>query len=212
MAIRTDFTAGEVLAAADLNDTFGAKANLASPTFTGTPAAPTAAAGTNTTQLATTAFARAASGLVRVATESFTSASTLNVNGCFTSTYNNYRILLKCNTTASIRYRLAGTDNSASSYYNQFLQGSVSTASAGRATDTSVSVLSGFGFVAIDLYDISVASNTYHTILRVQSATVAEPIMTAWAGTHDVATAYDGFSIIGSSMTGTVRVYGYQNS
>lgn len=33
-----------------------AKANLASPTFTGTPAAPTAAADTNTTQLATTAF------------------------------------------------------------------------------------------------------------------------------------------------------------
>lgn len=33
-----------------------AKAPLASPTFTGTPAAPTAAADTNTTQLATTAF------------------------------------------------------------------------------------------------------------------------------------------------------------
>lgn len=32
------------------------KANLASPTFTGTPAAPTAAQGTNTTQIATTAF------------------------------------------------------------------------------------------------------------------------------------------------------------
>lgn len=32
------------------------KANLASPTFTGTPAAPTAAAGTNTTQIATCAF------------------------------------------------------------------------------------------------------------------------------------------------------------
>ena len=32
------------------------KANLASPTFTGTPKAPTAATGTNTTQLATTAF------------------------------------------------------------------------------------------------------------------------------------------------------------
>ena len=35
---------------------FNAKAPLASPTFTGTPAAPTATAGTNTTQLATTAF------------------------------------------------------------------------------------------------------------------------------------------------------------
>jgi hypothetical protein len=32
------------------------KADLASPTFTGTPAAPTASSGTNTTQLATTAF------------------------------------------------------------------------------------------------------------------------------------------------------------
>jgi hypothetical protein len=31
-------------------------ARLASPTFTGTPAAPTASSGTNTTQLATTAF------------------------------------------------------------------------------------------------------------------------------------------------------------
>lgn len=36
------------------------KANLASPTFTGTPAAPTAAAGTNTTQIATTAFVQTA--------------------------------------------------------------------------------------------------------------------------------------------------------
>jgi hypothetical protein len=37
-------------------DALALKANLASPTFTGTPAAPTAANNTNTTQLATTAF------------------------------------------------------------------------------------------------------------------------------------------------------------
>ena len=36
------------------------KANVASPTFTGTPAAPTASAGTNTTQIATTAFVNTA--------------------------------------------------------------------------------------------------------------------------------------------------------
>jgi hypothetical protein len=36
------------------------KADLASPTFTGTPAAPTATAGSNTTQIATTAFVTAA--------------------------------------------------------------------------------------------------------------------------------------------------------
>lgn len=36
------------------------KANIASPTFTGTPKAPTATAGTNTTQIATTAFVKTA--------------------------------------------------------------------------------------------------------------------------------------------------------
>lgn len=36
------------------------KANIASPTFTGTPAAPTAAVSTSTTQIATTAYVMAA--------------------------------------------------------------------------------------------------------------------------------------------------------
>jgi microcystin-dependent protein len=40
------------------------KADKASPTFTGTPAAPTASSGTSTTQLATTAFAMGAAALV----------------------------------------------------------------------------------------------------------------------------------------------------
>lgn len=40
----------------DLSASLGLKANLASPTFTGTPAAPTAGVGTNDTQIATTAF------------------------------------------------------------------------------------------------------------------------------------------------------------
>ena len=43
-----------------LNSSISAKAALASPTFTGTPKAPTAAAGTNTTQIATTAFVQSA--------------------------------------------------------------------------------------------------------------------------------------------------------
>lgn len=40
-----------------------AKADLASPTFTGTPAAPTAAQGTNTTQVATTAYVQSEIGV-----------------------------------------------------------------------------------------------------------------------------------------------------
>jgi hypothetical protein len=51
---------GTLSAQTDLDTALGLKAPLASPTFTGTPAAPTAAPGTNTTQLATTAFVAAA--------------------------------------------------------------------------------------------------------------------------------------------------------
>lgn len=50
--IDTEFTA--------ISNAIASKADSNSPTFTGTPAAPTAVAGTNTTQLATTAFATAA--------------------------------------------------------------------------------------------------------------------------------------------------------
>ncbi len=44
----------------DIATAIATKADLLSPTFTGTPLAPTATAGTNTTQLATTAFVQAA--------------------------------------------------------------------------------------------------------------------------------------------------------
>ena len=44
----------------NISTAIATKADLASPTFTGTPLAPTASAGTNNTQLATTAYADAA--------------------------------------------------------------------------------------------------------------------------------------------------------
>ena len=53
-SLSTDFAATNLTDAA--NELQTKKANLASPTFTGTPKAPTAAAGTNNTQIATTAF------------------------------------------------------------------------------------------------------------------------------------------------------------
>ena len=72
----TDFAAKDALLTGDpnkivkgteINDEFdsiqtavNSKANLSSPTFTGTPTSTTAAVGTNTTQIATTAFVAAA--------------------------------------------------------------------------------------------------------------------------------------------------------
>lgn len=59
--------AGKIVKGTEIDNEFNAissaissKADTASPTFTGTPAAPTATAGTSTTQVATTAFVTAA--------------------------------------------------------------------------------------------------------------------------------------------------------
>ena len=57
----------------DIATAIATKADLASPTFTGTPLAPTASPGTNTTQLATTAF-------VTAATSTLGTMSTQNAN------------------------------------------------------------------------------------------------------------------------------------
>ena len=55
-AVQSDVDQNE----ADADTAIALKANIAGPTFTGVPAAPTASAGTNTTQLATTAYVTAA--------------------------------------------------------------------------------------------------------------------------------------------------------
>lgn len=79
------------LAAADPHTQYASKA---SPTFTGTPKAPTAAAGNNTTQLATTAFVQAALiALVNGAPETLDTlkeiAAAINNDPNFSTTINN---------------------------------------------------------------------------------------------------------------------------
>jgi len=69
-----DADAAKVISGSDFNTEFttvqtavNSKANTASPALTGTPTAPTAAVGTDTTQIATTAFVEAGLGTITAA-------------------------------------------------------------------------------------------------------------------------------------------------
>lgn len=62
-----------------------AKAALASPTFTGTPKAPTAAAGTNTTQIATTAYVKTEINNVLAAAGALIYKGTIGTDGTITA-------------------------------------------------------------------------------------------------------------------------------
>jgi hypothetical protein len=227
MAIRTDFTAGEVLAAADLNDTFASKPpfayGTATPTTTvegfiwydenSTPPEPKFWDG------AAFQAVSAPGGLVHITTESFSAVSSVSVNNCFTSTYANYKILM--NWTAStdaalnLRLRASGTDNSANSYTRQRTISSSTTVSGARNTDTvflfAISQ-SGSNNLSADIFSPQLAANTSYNLISNYSDSIAATVITT--GVHEVASAFDGFSILAGTgtITGTFRVYGYLNS
>lgn len=86
----------------NLTTDLAAKAPLASPTFTGTPAAPTASGGTNTTQIATTAFVQAAiNALSLAATYQPLDADLTSIAGLSTTSFG--RGLLTETNAASLR-------------------------------------------------------------------------------------------------------------
>jgi len=225
MAVRTSFTAGEVLAAADLTDTFGSKGNLASPAFTGTPTAPTAGLGTNSTQLATTAFVLAngpASGLTHINTTTFSAVSTVSLNDVFTTTYDFYRVLFEFKpsvaTNHTMRVRAAGTDNTSPVYAN-ISQRQYSTAVTQNAGSAGTSIDFTYGpwgteqYIGnFEFFNPAKASNTGWTNQTATWTTSAIQIFNS--GFHKSTSIFDGFSLIcaAGNFTGIIRVYGYKNS
>jgi hypothetical protein len=86
------------------------KAPLASPTFTGTPAAPTAAVGTNTTQLATTAFVLANAAGNTVLTV-YKTTSQLKVDDSYYTNDSSLVVPIAANSTYTYTLDLATKDN-----------------------------------------------------------------------------------------------------
>jgi hypothetical protein len=91
----------------------------------GAPTAPTATAGTNTTQLATTAFANTAGGTIRVGGGSFTNVASFDVTG-FSSSYDFYQLIMLIGGASAVVGLTAqlfegGTVRNATYYGQQFL-------------------------------------------------------------------------------------------
>jgi hypothetical protein len=153
------------------------------------------------------------------------SASTLSINNCFSSTYDNYLILsdLKAatgNENFYFKLRASGTDASTNYYYSGFWISTV-------VSSTLQAVVSNGADVNFRLRDIGAEkalhtleiSNPFNaidtTILTkgIQSLTGGAVESAFILGSHSTDTSYDGFSLIASTnLTGTVRVYGYSNS
>jgi hypothetical protein len=149
----------------------------------------------------------------------FSGASSVSLNGVFTSTYDNYLILFNTlhssNSELNFRLRTAGTDSSANYEWQRLRATSTTVAGAYSAPGSfQLSVeASGTSYIlgSFLLFDPFKASATYYTLgtnYVTNSATVGIA-----GGRHNVGTSYDGLTFIPSAgnISGTISVYGYKD-
>ena len=157
-------------------------------------------------------------------TVSFSGASSVSLNGCFTSAYFNYKIVIYLTSpsgsnTIRFRTRSSGSDLTSSVYRTvAFYSNSAANSYGGLESSSTGSYgalsYSGVQGNAIE-FDIFNPQITNYTHLR-STSTFADGTNMFLLGTGTVVnntTSYDGFTIYpaAQSITGTIRVYGYKN-
>ena len=166
------------------------------------------------------------SALVYITQATPSAVTSVSINNCFTSAYENYRIVVNISTFSTadgrltMRLRAGGVDTS-TNYLSQRggFSGATSFANANvYGTDemyfASIITAAPRGcFATHDILSPQIASQTVMGgtlgwLDVINGSTVA----IAW-NAQTTATSFDGFTLLGTqAFTGTIRVYGYQNS
>jgi len=161
------------------------------------------------------------SGLVLLNTTSFSGVTTQSINDVFSATYDNYRIITTLNlsgaATISFRFRVSGSDNTASNYNRQRLTVDSSTVTAAlQSSQTSFSgVTSTTGAnksaMVIDCLSPFLTENSGLFINDSENFTTGHSFQVLSCN-FNATTSFTGFSLISSvvsSMSGVISVYGY---
>jgi hypothetical protein len=159
-------------------------------------------------------YAPSTSGLVLINTTSFSGVASQSINDVFTTTYDNYEIVVKgtdsTTTAVKIRVRVGGSDLSTNTYkrsqYGFTYAGA--TDSDNSASDNGITVgrinSSTFSFKTTIISPFLLENTRVFGISQDTNRG-----QTHW-GYVDNTISYTGFTLIfGSSATGTVSVYGY---
>jgi len=151
---------------------------------------------------------------------SFTSASAISLNGVFTSTYKNYRLVVNLTTSQTssqvlqLKMRASSVDTS-TGYYNLDIYSS-SSSGPSRSYESNAARFSignagnNRTISSVDLFSPQETAVTGLTSLNIEKST--SDFYTSWDGSYlDNSTSYDGFtlSVATGTITGTMSVYGY---
>ena len=154
----------------------------------------------------------------------FSSCETISLNGVFTSTYDNYMIVLRGksanSTDINARLRASGTDASGTNYTRQYISADSTTVSAARTTSqTALEIGYAYGDVSGGLRQ-GITCYLFGPYLAQPTATrsvTASDYLSGYvrdtACTHSLSTSYDGITIFNVTaarvLTGEVTVYGF---
>jgi hypothetical protein len=155
-------------------------------------------------------------------TVTFTGASSVSLNNCFSSTYDNYKIMYdfigSTGTNNNMRLRTS-SDDTTSNYMRQYLYAASTTVAAARSNSQTTWLLGDHNSTrrtnaVVDLFSPNLAQVTggqHYSAMFYDSSTE-----NAWLQNglgHNSTTQFTGFTIYPSSgtITGNIRVYGYKN-
>jgi len=164
-------------------------------------------------------------------TVTFSNAATVSLNGCFSSSYQDYKIIVSGLTSAEtatlgVRLRSAGSDESSgSNFYKNHVQGVYATGttfaygSNGSTSWENVFYLlntsdNGGGVAEFDLKNpfASVTTSGFMRCYAYQADTTTRTLRNGGMS-HTAQSSYDGISLIPttSNISGTIKVYGYRD-
>lgn len=157
------------------------------------------------------------SGLTLITTQSFSAASSVNVNDCFSSTYDHYKVIVSLTAASGVinvfgRLRVSGADNTTSNYSTQRFTVSGTSAAPFQYTNQT-----SFEFTDLAQTDGTISSEFYNPFASKGTNVISQ--MNAWypaeywvrSSSFNATTSFTGFSLLttSSTITGTVSVWGY---
>lgn len=151
---------------------------------------------------------------------SFSSATSVVVDNCFTTDYRNYRINIESTGTAAtliMNLRASGTNSTTNYDRTELLARNATVSSSTNLNGTGATVI-GFANTLIQAdIEISGAALALPTTILTRAGTHGNPAASSTSNglvtnyiTHRPSTAYDGFELTYSNaQSGTIRIYGY---
>jgi hypothetical protein len=157
----------------------------------------------------------------------FAGATSISVNGVFSSTYDKYIIIYKSGVTtagaaANLRFRVGGTDNSTNTY-STAIGRSTSAATFAQVTSSeassSVSSIADYlvndanyqafaKFEVLNPFQTAITNGIVDFTVANSATTVVQRRMGAFE--FNATTSFDGFTIFSTlSLTGTIKVMAY---